>query len=98
MHLELFDYALWFGTPLVQAVILFAMYRRKLSLALSAVRRLHDCYRWFPSRFWLCIFYRSYNFTTTPIRSTLGLSVFALFAVIYEVTSLQRLDRDDRSL
>ena len=31
MHLSFFDYALWIGTPLVQAAVLLAMYRRKLN-------------------------------------------------------------------
>lgn len=96
MHLELFDYALWFGTPLVQAVILFAMRKRKL----------HSLYPWFFGYTLLqivsvlilaFIFSRSYTLYYYSYYVELCLSVFLSFAVIYEVTRAS-FDPDEISL
>jgi hypothetical protein len=96
MHLELFDYALWFGTPLVQAGILFVMYRRKLS-SLYPRFVAYTVLQAVSVPVLAALFYRSYEFYYYAYYVNLGLSIIAVFAVLYE-TSLGAMERDEPSL
>lgn len=96
MHLTPFDYLLWFSTPAVQALVLIAMYRR----------RLHAMYPRFFAYTILqvvavpllaVLFYRSYTDYYYSYYVNLGLSILMSFAVILEVTRIA-FDQDEKSL
>src|SRR5690242_6541784 len=96
MHLSLFDYALWFLTPLLQVGVLLAMWKRNL----------HSLY---PRFFGYTILQvvsvpilaflmtRSFTDYYYSYYVNLGLGVILSFAVVYEASRLV-FDQDDKSL
>lgn len=97
MHLSFFDYALWIGTPLVQAAVLLAMYRRKLN----------QTYPWFfrytilqvISTGVLAVVFRGTHFELYyyAYYVNLVLSIALCLGVIYEVSRVA-FQQEDRSL
>ena len=96
MHLRLADYVLWFVTPIVQAGVIVAMWRRKLHslyprffaytiLQVAAVPLL------------ALLFSRSYTDYYYSYYVNLGLSILMSFAVILEVAHTA-FDQGEKSL
>jgi hypothetical protein len=96
MHPTLFDYLLWFVTPIVQSAVLLAMHRRKL----------HSLYPRFFAYTILetssvpilaLLMHNSYTLYYYAYYVNLGVATIVSLAVLYE-TSLSAMRQNDRSL
>ena len=96
MHLNLFDYFLWFVSPTVQAAILVAMYRRKLH-SLFTRFFAYTILQVVAVPLLALLFYRSYTEYYYSYYVNLALSILMSFAVILEVTRVA-FGQDEKSL